>query len=105
MKNLLQNGVALGLLLMASACDPADAEFDAAAYEAELLDWRAERLARLRSPTGYLAQVGLHWIEDGRYTMGSAPDADIVLPATAAERVAELEARVARLEERLADLV
>jgi uncharacterized protein (DUF1684 family) len=103
MKNLIRNGAALGLLLAASACGPADAELDVAAYEAELLDWRAERLTRLRSPTGYLAQVGLYWIEDGRYSMGSAPDADIVLPATAAERVAELEVNGGEVRMRVAD--
>jgi uncharacterized protein (DUF1684 family) len=103
MKNLLPSGAALGLLLMASACGPADAEFDVAAYEAELLDWRAERLARLRSPTGFLAQVGLYWIEDGRYSMGSAPDADIVLPAAAARRVAELEVSGGEVRMRAAD--
>ena len=103
MKNLIRNGVALGLLLMASACGPADAEFDVAAYQAELLDWRAERLARLRSPTGYLAQVGLYWIEEGRYSMGSAPDSDIVLPAKAAKRVAELEVSGGEVRMRVVD--
>lgn len=90
MKKLLRNTGGLGLLVLLAACGAADADLDAAAYEAGILEWRAERLASLRAPTGYLTQVGLYWLEDGRYSMGSAADADIALPASAAQHVAEL---------------
>ncbi len=99
----MQCSGALALLLLASGCGPADAEFDEAAYRSGLLEWRAERLARLRAPTGYLTQVGLYWIEDGRYRMGSAPDADIVLPASAAEYVGDLVVSDGEVHMRVAD--
>lgn len=41
--------------------------------------WRAERVARLTQPDGWLSLVGLHWIEPGSHRLGRAPDSDIVL--------------------------
>ena len=64
-------------------------EMDMAAYEQEILDWRADRLAKLVAPDGYLTQIGLYWLEDGRYTIGSAADNDIVVPAMAAPVIGE----------------
>ena len=63
---------------------------DLAAYEAEVLEWRAGRLARLLDPNGYLTQVGLQWLDEGTYSIGSDPGNDIVIPATAAARIGEL---------------
>lgn len=77
------------LLILAAACGRAEPEIDVAAYEQEVLDWRAGRLERLLAPTGYLTQIGLHWVEPGSYTIGSDPGSDIVVPATAAASVGE----------------
>jgi hypothetical protein len=44
---------------------------DLAAYEAEVLEWRAGRLERLLDPNGYLTQVGLRWLDEGTYSIGS----------------------------------
>lgn len=60
-----------------------------AAYEREILDWRAERLAQLVAPEGYLTQIGLHWLKEGSYTIGAAPGNDIVVPAAAAPVIGE----------------
>lgn len=49
------------------------------AFAAELAEFRAQREQGLRSPDGWLALVGLHWIEPGRHRIGSAADADITL--------------------------
>ncbi len=81
---------AIALLLIAAACGRAEPPFDAAAHEAEVLEWRKGRLERLLQPTGYLTQVGLYWIAEGTYTIGAGKDNDIVLPATAEQRVGEL---------------
>jgi hypothetical protein len=78
------------LLIFAAACSRAEPEFDLAAYEQEILDWRAERLAKLVAPNGYLTQIGLHWLEEGSYTIGSAAGNDIVVPATAAPEIGAL---------------
>lgn len=79
------------LLILAAACGRAEPEIDLAAYEQEVLEWRAGRLERLVAPTGYLTQIGLHWLEPGSYTMGSDPGCDIVVPATAAASIGELQ--------------
>lgn len=78
------------VLLLAAACSPAVPAFDPAAYEAEILEWREERIASLTAPGGYLNQVGLFWIEEGSWSIGSAPGSDILLPASAADTVGEL---------------
>jgi uncharacterized protein (DUF1684 family) len=44
-----------------------------AEYEAEVERWHAERDARLRSPDGWLALVGLHWLTPGEHEFGQHP--------------------------------
>ena len=41
--------------------------------------WRAQRVERLKAPGGWLSLIGLHWLKDGKNTVGSAKDNDIVL--------------------------
>jgi len=78
------------LVILAAACGRAEPELDVAAYEQEVLEWRAGRLERLLAPTGYLNQIGLYWLEPGVYVIGSNPDSDIVVPETAASRIGEI---------------
>lgn len=82
-------GVA-ALALAAGACGRAEPALDTVAYEAEITEWRTGRLERLLKPTGYLTQIGLYWLEDGSYSMGSSPGNHIVLPGTAAAHVGNL---------------
>jgi hypothetical protein len=42
--------------------------------------WRTERYARLRSEMGWLTLAGLGWLKPGVNRIGSATDADVVLP-------------------------
>lgn len=49
------------------------------AHRAEIEAWHATRLQRLRAPDGWLSLVGLHWVEAGEHSVGSARDNDIVL--------------------------
>lgn len=74
-----------------TACGTDEAAIDPAVHEAEILEWRAGRLQRLKGPDGYLNLAGLFWLDEGTSTLGSAPDNDIVLPAAAAPRVGELQ--------------
>ena len=90
MKNLFRFLQVWALLMLAAACGQPQAGFDPAAYEAEVLEWREGRLASLKAPGGYLNQVGLYWIDEGRWSLGANADNDIVLPASAAGRVGEL---------------
>jgi Uncharacterized conserved protein len=50
-----------------------------AAYVAQIEKSRAERLARLMRDEGWLTLVGLHFLEPGSNTVGSAADNTIVL--------------------------
>ena len=84
----MKKGVFVLLLFtLAAACGRAEPEFDMAAYEAEIMEWRAGRLERLVAPTGFLTQIGLHWLKPGTYSIGSDAGNDIVVPATAAARI------------------
>lgn len=81
----LLNTIVLMSALIASAAakesarEPAPTPPTAPAFAAELAEFRAQREQGLRSPDGWLALVGLHWIEPGRHRIGSAADADITL--------------------------
>jgi len=77
--------------LVLAACGRAESGMDRVTYEQEILDWRAGRLERLLAPTGYLNQVGLYWLKDGRYTFGSDPSADIRFPPSAPPRIGVFE--------------
>ena len=48
-------------------------------YSREIEHWRAQRIARLIAPDGWLSLTGLHWLEPGPNTLGSAADNAIVL--------------------------
>ena len=88
--NRINVHLALAVIAMSAiACGRPEARLDRVAYEQEILDWRADRLGKLVAPDGYLTQIGLHWLAEGRYTIGSAPGNDIVVPATAAPEIGE----------------
>jgi len=63
---------------------PAGSEPPAAAHQREVETWRAERLARLRRPDGWLTLVGLYWLEQGENRVGSDASSVVRLPAAAA---------------------
>jgi hypothetical protein len=42
-------------------------------YLATIAEWHAARDARLRSPNGWLALVGLHWLTPGEHELGQHP--------------------------------
>ncbi len=48
------------------------------AYPQEIETWRAQRVARLTTPDGWLTLIGLHFLTEGDNTIGSAKDNDIV---------------------------
>lgn len=80
----------LPLLIMTcllAACSADDQTMDIVAYEADVQQWRVERLAALKHPDGFLTLVGLHWLTDEVGRIGSAADNDILLPDKAAPYV------------------
>lgn len=83
----------LGILAMSSMGEGVDGrEVDPARYQAQILEWRAQRLAALQRPEGWLSLVGLHWLEEGRWTLGRAADNDIEL-AIGPDRLGTIERR------------
>jgi len=48
-------------------------------HAAQVADWRAARDRRLRSPDGWLALVGLHWLTPGENRFGAHPANQVVL--------------------------
>ncbi len=77
--------------LLCASCGQTEDPGDLLQYEADILQWRAERLQRLQGPGGYLNLVGLFWLTPGTTTIGSASDNDIVFPMAAADYVGELQ--------------
>jgi uncharacterized protein (DUF1684 family) len=56
-------------------------------YQQQVARWRAEREAKLKADDGWLTVVGLHWLHEGVNSVGSDPNADAPLPASAPARV------------------
>jgi len=56
-------------------------------HQQEIEKWRAERVARLTAPDGWLTLVGLFWIEEGESRVGSNPNFEVPLPTGLPDRV------------------
>ena len=68
-----------GLVLLAAACQSPPSPPDPA-HVAAIESYRAAREARLAAEDGWLSLAGLFWLEPGTNTLGTADDADVVLP-------------------------
>lgn len=51
-----------------------------ARYETALAEWRADRVARLKGPDGWLNLAGLYWLKEGTNSFGAADGNDLVAP-------------------------
>jgi uncharacterized protein len=69
---------ALVLSLALSTSVPA-ATVDSTAEQANVLSWRAQRLAELTGDTGWLTLAGLFWLKEGSNSFGSGPGNDLLL--------------------------
>jgi uncharacterized protein (DUF1684 family) len=61
------------------------------AYRQCLEDWKAARIADLKSEHGYLNLAGLFWLREGSNTFGSGAGNDIVFPAAALPEMGSFE--------------
>ena len=82
--------LALALISILS-CGCAREEPTDPAYVAQVDEWHAGRLERLRSDTGWLTLVGLHELKPGLNLVGSAADANVRLIDKVPSRVGVLE--------------
>ena len=62
-------------------------ENDARPYYDEIDRWRADRVARLTSETGWTTLAGLHWFSPGASTFGSADGNQVTITKKAPARV------------------
>jgi uncharacterized protein len=69
----------LGFWFAVGAVVPAVAREADNAYAKEIETWRAERVQRLTTPDGWLTLIGLHFLQTGDNTLGTAGDNTIVL--------------------------
>jgi uncharacterized protein len=58
--------------------------------EKDELAWRAQHVADLEKPDGWLSLIGLEWLEPGEIPVGSASNSKIHLPPTAPAHLAIL---------------
>jgi uncharacterized protein (DUF1684 family) len=70
---------AIALVLLVAACGGATVRPEGSALD-DWNAWRAERHEELAGPDGWLALVGLFWLEPGEATIGSDPSSTFVLP-------------------------
>lgn len=77
MKLMKFYGWALGLAL--GAIGLAAAEVAPDPYTQEIETWRAQRVAQLTKPDGWLTLIGLHFLKPGENSVGTAPDNAVVL--------------------------
>ena len=55
-------------------------ESEPALYESALAEWRANRVADLKGPDGWLNLAGLYWLKEGANSFGAAAGNDLVTP-------------------------
>lgn len=72
--------VLLGALL--SGCERSTVE-PGDGYDSEIAEWREGRLARLKSPFGYLNLVGLYWLGQEAVTFGGDAGSGLRFPGVA----------------------
>ncbi|MEO7064228.1 MAG: DUF1684 domain-containing protein [Dokdonella sp.] len=65
-----------GVQLMSAHVDTTQPSSD---YSKQIDAWRTQRVERLTAPTGWLSLIGLHWLKEGKNTIGTAKDNDVVL--------------------------
>ena len=79
---MLHYGIGLAALLGVGTI--ALAQSDDSAYTKEILQWRQARIERLTKPDGWLSLVGLAWLKEGRNSLGSAKDNDVIIESAPA---------------------
>jgi uncharacterized protein (DUF1684 family) len=77
-------GFALALLFVAVSLSPgcgSQNQKTGARYAEEIAKWHAERIERLKSPTGWLSLAGLFWLSEGENTFGTDSSNAVIFPA------------------------
>jgi uncharacterized protein (DUF1684 family) len=67
-------------------------------YTRGILEWRAQREAKLKADDGWLTVVGLHWLKEGDNRVGSNPDFEVPLPKLAPDRFGTLTLKAGKVQ-------
>ena len=72
---------ALLSLFILNGCKPAKEKKPTdPAYVSAIEEWHAKRIERLKSPTGWLSLVGLHWLKEGENKFGGDSSNQLIFP-------------------------
>jgi uncharacterized protein len=81
--------LAATMILVAAVLQPiAAASDDQAAWQQDLLAWRAKRANGLQAPEGWLSLIALGWLKEGDNSFGSAEDSRIQIVGKAPAHIA-----------------
>ena len=75
---------AVFLIIVFITCDtpkPPDLTMDPATHKMEINQWHENRIASLKSQSGWLNLSGLFWLKEGVHTFGAHESNDLVFPA------------------------
>src|SRR5262245_36341736 len=82
--NLLARSVSVFAMTVALTCTGVAATAATPADETAAIEqWRAKRLASLKSDKGWLTLAGLFWLKDGENTFGSSQSSSLKLDNSA----------------------
>lgn len=84
------------ILAVLVSCKPAKKANDPE-HVKEIEAWHERRVKRLKSPTGWLNLVGLHWLKEGVNTFGSDSSNTLVFPAKAPKKAGTLTMQKGRV--------
>ena len=87
----------VAVVTLAGATFPAPSRGADPGYAAGVQAWRQNREAGLKAEGGWLSVAGLFWLKEGPNRFGSAPDSDILLPASAPAQAGRFEVKGAQI--------
>ena len=90
-------------ILMGFDSRDARAESSKSAYQAEIDEWHARRIERLKDKYGWLTLVGLMPLKEGENRFGSAAGNDLVFPKTAPKQAGVITLNNGGAEIRVSD--
>lgn len=83
-RNFLFTGVArlrlLVIFTLLTSCTTKQSPTTDAGYIQDIDQWHAERVEKLKGPSGWLNVAGLFWLKNGINSFGTSPESDIVFP-------------------------
>ena len=80
----------LSIFIGLFACQSKTEKFNEEDYIKSVQEWQQKRLESLKSETGWLNLVGLHWLKEGQNPFGSNEANNIVFPEKAPEFIGSI---------------